>query len=71
MNVVGGTNSGHSANGIQLSQGSAAIFQTPGPVVNGNAPFDLQCLDGESSYQGVGPGGATGIAAISPTCTGF
>jgi hypothetical protein len=58
---------GHAANGVQLSQGSAAIFQAAPPVPNvtGNAGFDLACLDAESSFTGPLAAGAT------IDCTGF
>jgi parallel beta helix pectate lyase-like protein len=67
MTMVNGSVTGHAANGIQLSQGSAAIFQPalPLPVLSGNTPFDLKCLDGESSFTGPIAAGAT------IDCTGF
>jgi hypothetical protein len=69
MNVISSTIQNNSANGVQLSQGSAAIFQPLAPLSNlsGNPGFDLQCDDAESSHAGpLEPG-----AIISPTCTGF
>jgi parallel beta helix pectate lyase-like protein len=61
MTVFPTTITNHTANGIQLSQGSAAIFQPVPPLVTfgGNVPFDLKCLDKESSYAGPVPAGAT------------
>jgi parallel beta-helix repeat protein len=67
MTMVNGSVTNHTANGVQLSQGSAAIFQPalPLPVLSGNTPFDLKCLDGESSFSGpIAPG-----ATID--CSGF
>ncbi len=67
MTVFSGAVTGHTNNGVQLSQGSAAIFQPvlPLPNLSGNTGFDLKCLDGESSYTGpIAPG-----ATID--CTGF
>jgi len=58
----------NTANGVQLIQGSGVVFRTfePRSVISGNAPFDLQCFDTESSI-------TTGYAG-SPTidgCSGF
>ncbi|HEV8144615.1 MAG TPA: right-handed parallel beta-helix repeat-containing protein [Methylomirabilota bacterium] len=67
VNVVSSTITGNTANGIQLSQGSAAIFQPNLPIssLSGNAGTDLKCLDGESSFTGPIAAGAT------IDCTGF
>jgi hypothetical protein len=67
LTMFSGAVTGHTNNGVQLSQGSAAIFQPfpPLPNLSGNTPFDLKCLDGESSFTGpIAPG-----ATID--CTGF
>jgi parallel beta-helix repeat protein len=71
MTMVNGAVTGHTNNGIQLSQGGAVIFQTlppfaSVPLLSGNVPFDLRCLDTESSYTGTVAAGA-----IDPACTGF
>ena len=64
--VNGSTVTHNSINGIQLGQGSMAIFR-PSPLSNisGNTGTDLKCLDAESTF--------TGPLADSPTtnCTGF
>jgi hypothetical protein len=67
VRLFSGTVTGHTANGIQLSQGSAAIFEAAPPVPNvtGNTAFDLKCLDAESSFAGPLTAGAT------VDCTGF
>jgi len=67
MNVVSSTITGNTVNGVQLSQGSAAIFQPIPPVssLSGNTGIDLKCLDAESSYTGPLAPGAT------IDCTGF
>ncbi len=67
MRMFSSTVTGHAADGIRLSQGSAAIFEAAPPVSNvtGNAPFDLRCLDAESSVAGPLAAGAT------IDCTGF
>jgi hypothetical protein len=67
MTMFSSTVTGHAANGVQLSQGSAAIFQpaVPLPNLSGNTGFDLKCLDGESSFAGLFAAGAT------IDCTGF
>jgi hypothetical protein len=57
---------GNTVDGVQLVEGSAAIFQPPASTVSGNAHLDLQCNDAESSYSG--PVAAGTIAA---GCTGF
>jgi parallel beta-helix repeat protein len=61
------TVTGHAANGVQLSQGSAATFEAAAPLssLTGNAPFDLRCLDAESSIAGPLAAGAV------VDCTGF
>jgi hypothetical protein len=67
--IASTTVTGNTANGVQLIHGSAVVFRPFAPlsVVTGNTPFDLICLDGESSI--------TGPVAGSPTsdggCTGF
>jgi hypothetical protein len=65
--MFSGTLTNNSANGLQLSQGSAALFQNVSPLasINGNTGTDLLCLDGESSFTGP----LTGSPTIS--CTGF
>ena len=67
MNVVSSTVTGNSGDGIQLTQGSAAIFQPNLPIssLSGNTGTDLKCLDGESSFTGSIAAGAT------IDCTGF
>jgi hypothetical protein len=67
MTMFSSTVTGHATNGVQLSQGSAAIFQAAPPVPNvtGNTGFDLACLDAESSFAGPLAAGAT------IDCTGF
>jgi hypothetical protein len=67
MNVFSSTVTGNTADGVQLSQGSAAIFQPFPPLTNlsGNGGTDLKCLDAESSYAGPIAPGAT------VDCTGF
>ena len=69
MTMFPSTVTGHAANGVQLSQGSAAIFQpTPAPPfhnVTGNAGFDLACLDAESSFAG------SPAPTATINCTGF
>ena len=69
LTMVNGVVSGHANNGIQLSQGAAVIFQTLNPaasvpLLSGNAPFDLKCLDTESSYTGT-------VTAATIDCTDF
>jgi hypothetical protein len=61
LRVFSGAITGHTAGGIMLSQGSAAIFEAlpPVPNVTGNAPVDLACLDEESSFAGSLPANAT------------
>jgi len=65
--VFSGTVTGNSINGLQLSQGAAALFRNVQPLasISGNTGTDLLCLDGESSF--------TGPLAGSPTitCTAF
>ena len=65
--VASSTVRGHTNNGVLLSQGSAAIFQPllPLTVLTGNSPFDLKCLDAESSFTGPIADGA------AVDCTGF
>jgi Right handed beta helix region len=67
MSAFSNTITGNSANGVQLSQGSAAIFQPIAPFsnVSGNTGTDVICLDGESSVTGSLAPGAT------INCTGF
>jgi parallel beta-helix repeat protein len=69
MTMVNGAITGHTNNGIQVSQGGAVIFQTlppfaSVPVLSGNTPFDLKCLDTESSYTGT-------VSAGTIDCTDF
>ena len=67
VSMFSGSLTNNSANGLQLSQGSAVLFQPVPPLasISGNTGTDLLCLDGESSF--------TGQLAGSPTisCTGF
>jgi len=67
LSVFSGTITNNTVNGLQLSQGSAVLFQpvTPLASFSGNTGVDLKCLDGESSF--------TGPLGGSPTidCTGF
>jgi hypothetical protein len=65
--MFSGSLTNNSANGLQLSQGSAVLFQPVPPLasISGNTGTDLLCLDGESSFTGPFAGSAT----IS--CTGF
>jgi hypothetical protein len=67
VSMFSGTITSNSVNGVQLSQGSAVLFQPVAPLasISGNTGTDLKCLDGESSF--------TGPLAGSPTidCTGF
>ena len=65
LSVFSGTLTNHSGNGLQVSQGSAVLFQVPPASISPNTPFDLKCLDGESSFSGQ-PGGTPNI-----DCTGF
>ena len=67
MNAVSSVITGNTANGIQLSQGSVAVFQPIAPFsnVSGNTGTDVICLDGESSVTGPLAPGAT------INCTGF
>ena len=67
VNLVSSTITGNTANGLELSQGSTAIFQPNAPVsdLRGNTGTDLKCLDGESSFTGPIVAGAT------IDCTGF
>ena len=67
MTVVSSMITGNGAEGIQLSQGSATVFQPNLPLsnVSGNTGLDLNCLDGESSVTGPITPGATS------NCTGF
>ena len=67
MSAFSNTITGNSVNGVQLSQGSAAIFQPIPPFsnVSGNTGTDVICLDGESSVTGPLAPGAT------VNCTGF
>jgi hypothetical protein len=64
--VFSSTIAGHAGNGIQLSHGSGLILQPLSPLtsISGNAPFDLKCLDAESSYTGP-------VTAGTIDCTGF
>jgi len=67
MSAFSNTITGNSMDGVQLSQGSAAIFQPIAPFsnVSGNTGTDVICLDGESSITGPLAPGAT------VNCTGF
>jgi hypothetical protein len=66
LRMASTTVTGHANNGVQLAQGSAAIFDAaPLSNLTGNAPFDLKCLDGESSFAGVL------AAGVVIDCTGF
>ncbi len=67
VRMFSSTVTGHANNGVHLSQGSAAIFEAAPPLstLTGNAPLDLRCLDGESSFTGPLAAGAT------IDCTGF
>jgi hypothetical protein len=58
----------NTANGVQLMHGSGVVFRPnlPLSVISGNAPFDLQCFDTESSITT----GYAGSPAIDG-CTGF
>ena len=64
---VSSTVTNNTANGVQLAQGSAAVFRPLAPftVLSGNTGFDLKCSDAESSF--------TGPLANSPVvdCTAF
>jgi hypothetical protein len=66
MNVVSSTVTGNSGDGIQLLQGSAAVFQPipPTSTVTANAGLDIDCLDGESSVSGP-------VTAGANNCSGF
>src|SRR5262249_32453321 len=57
LSVFSSTVTRNSANGVQLSQGSMAIFNNTLPnaplaSISGNAGVDLKCQDTESSYTG-------------------
>ena len=67
VNLVSSTITSNTANGLELSQGSSAIFQPNVPLsdLRGNTGTDLKCLDGESSFTGPMVAGAT------VDCTGF
>lgn len=73
VRVTSSTITGNAVNGVRLSQASVAMFQTfatlPASTITGNAGGDLNCLDGESSFEGVPPAATAGIGTI--TCTGF
>jgi len=73
LSVSSSTITGNAMNGVRLSQASAATFQIFGALgpstITGNGAGDLNCLDGESSFEGVPPGATAGIGTI--TCTGF
>ena len=67
LSVISSIVTRNSVNGVELAQGSMAIFQPNAPLANisGNAGIDLKCQDAESTF--------TGPIADSPTtnCTGF
>ena len=68
LSVISSTVTRNSVNGVELGQGSMAIFQPPPfPLssISGNAGIDLKCQDAESTF--------TGPVANSPStnCTGF
>jgi len=67
MSAFSNTITGNSLNGVQLSQGSAAIFQPIAPfsTVSGNTGTDLKCMDAESSVTG------PLAAAATSDCTEF
>ena len=67
--VTSSTITGNAVNGVRLSQGSGATFQLAASTVTGNTGGDLQCLDAESSYEGVPSTATAGIGTIS--CTSF
>jgi len=73
LRVTSSTITNNAVNGVRLSQGSAATFQIfgalPASTITGNGAGDLNCLDGESSFEGVPPAATAGIGTI--TCTGF
>ena len=64
---------GNAVNSVRLSQASAATFQIAAQLdastVMNNTGGDLQCLDGESSFEGVPSTATAGIGTIS--CTSF
>lgn len=61
------TVTGHANSGVELRQGGAAIFETATPASwTGNAPFDLRCLDGESSFAGTAGARAHRARDLSP-----
>jgi hypothetical protein len=68
LSVISSTVTGNSVDGVELGQGSMAIFQPPPfalSSISGNAIIDLKCQDTESTF--------TGPLATSFTtnCTGF
>ena len=68
LSVISSTVTGNSVDGVELGQGSMAIFQPPPfalSSISGNAIIDLKCQDTESTF--------TGPVFDSPTtnCTGF
>lgn len=57
----------NAGSGILIRRDSGARFTNPPATVTGNLPFDVECLDFESSVDGNGDG----ISVIDPACTGF
>jgi len=78
LSVFSGSITNNSVNGLQLSQGSAVIFNLalapipvppPLPSISGNTGTDLLCLDGESSFAAIGSLPLPGSPTIA--CTAF
>jgi hypothetical protein len=60
---------GNAGNGVQVFNDSGADFRNEGgaPSVSGNTGSNLECFGSESSVSG----DTSGVATISPGCTGF
>jgi parallel beta-helix repeat protein len=70
--MFGSTVNNNERNGILLLRGGGLRLQNPPVTVTGNAFFGLQCIGGESSYEG-NTGGISGNTGgdVSLSCTGF
>lgn len=57
----------NSESGIRIRRDSGVRLLNPPAIVSGHTFFDLECMDLESSVEGV----FDGITVIDPACTGF